>query len=68
MLPESTRLRPGRPAIKDCWHLYSLQNLTPNRFANVVGNILRGRHELVTTRDNRVSPAGGSTTEIRADL
>ncbi|MBD3258147.1 hypothetical protein GF377_06915 [candidate division GN15 bacterium] len=50
MLSESTRTWPVRRDCKDCWHLYSLQHLTPNRFANVVGQILRGRNELITTR------------------
>ena len=25
---------------KDCWHLYGLQDLGPNKFAKVVGNVL----------------------------
>lgn len=32
---------------KDCWHSYSLQNLSPNRFAQVVGKILNGKYILV---------------------
>lgn len=32
---------------KDCWHLYGLQVLTPNKFVQVVGKILRGRYSLV---------------------
>ena len=32
---------------KDCWHLYGLQVLSPNKFASVVGKILGGRYTLV---------------------
>ena len=35
---------------KDCWHLYGLQALSPNKFASVVGKILNGRHYLVRTK------------------
>jgi hypothetical protein len=35
---------------KDCWHLYSLQMLTPKKFATVVGKILQGSHTLVRPR------------------
>ncbi len=35
---------------KDCWHTYGLQVLAPTKFANVVGEILKGRHKLVRTR------------------
>ncbi len=42
---------------KDCWHLYGLQVLTPNKFASVVGKILKGSHTLVAPRvGDRVSP------------
>jgi hypothetical protein len=34
---------------KDCWHIYGLQVLTPKKFADAVGEILRGRHTLVRT-------------------
>ena len=41
---------------KDCWHLYGLQVLTPNKFSDVVGKILQGRYNLIgpgfTRRDN----------------
>ena len=36
---------------KDCWHLYGLQELSPNKFASVVSNVLTGRFILVNTRD-----------------
>ena len=32
---------------KDCWHLYGLQVLTPNKFSDVVGKILQGRYNLI---------------------
>lgn len=35
---------------KDCWHIYGLQVLTPKKFADVVGEILRGHHKLVRTQ------------------
>lgn len=35
---------------KDCWHLYALQVLAPKKFAQVVGEIMSGRHTLVKTR------------------
>ena len=38
------------PGPKDCWHIYGLQMLTPRKFAEVVGEILKGRHTLVRTR------------------
>jgi len=42
---------------KDCWHSYSLQNLSPNRFAHVVGRILDGKYGLVTSRlEKRLIP------------
>jgi hypothetical protein len=35
---------------KDCWHLYSLQVLSPKKFVSVVGKILEGDHTLVRPR------------------
>jgi len=35
---------------KDCWQLYGLQGLSPNKFASVVSNVLSGRFMLVNTR------------------
>ena len=32
---------------KDCWHLYGLQALSPNKFASVVGKVLQGRYWLI---------------------
>ena len=41
--------------VKDCWHSYSLQSLAPNKFALVVGQILKGRFALINHRaENRV--------------
>ncbi|MEW6049774.1 MAG: hypothetical protein AB1644_01755 [Candidatus Zixiibacteriota bacterium] len=35
---------------KDCWHSYSLQALSTSRFAQVVGNILKGQYVLINSR------------------
>jgi len=46
------RKQPVKYAIlgpKDCWHIYGLQVLTPKKFADVVGEILKGRHQLIRT-------------------
>lgn len=32
---------------KDCWHLYGLQVLSPNKFAAVVGRVLEGKYWLI---------------------
>ncbi len=39
------------PGEKDCWQLYGLQGLSPNKFASVVTNVLAGRFVLVNTRE-----------------
>ncbi len=36
---------------KDCWQLYGLQGLAPNKFAQVVTKVLAGRFILVNTRE-----------------
>lgn len=36
---------------KDCWQLYGLQGLAPNKFAQVVTQVLAGRFVLVNTRE-----------------
>ena len=36
---------------KDCWQLYGLQGLAPNKFVSVVTNVLAGRYILVNTRE-----------------
>jgi hypothetical protein len=38
---------------KDCWNLYSLQVLTPNKFVKVVGNVLDGRYLLVAPKSGK---------------
>lgn len=35
---------------KDCWHLYGLQVLSPNKFSKVVGKILSGKYALISPR------------------
>ena len=32
---------------KTCWHLYSLQNLNPEKFIKVVGKILKKEYLLI---------------------
>ena len=51
MLTERSRHSLTRPINKDCWHLYGLQHLSPNRFAKVVGKILKGHNDLIVTRE-----------------
>ena len=41
---------------KDCWQLYGLQGLSPNKFASVVANVMAGRYLLVNTRENGKQP------------
>ena len=42
---------------KDCWHLYSLQGLSPSKFTVVVGKILRGSYTLIPPRvNNSIGP------------
>jgi hypothetical protein len=38
---------------KETWPLYSLQQLTPSRFTDVVGKILKGTYSLVFTKFRR---------------
>lgn len=40
----------ARVGEKDAWHLYALQMLSADKFANVVGKIIRGRYTLISTR------------------
>jgi len=35
---------------KDSWNLYGLQALTPNKFAIVVGKILKGQYAVIRQR------------------
>ncbi len=35
------------PPEKQCWHLYSLQNLNPEKFVKVVGKILKKDYLLI---------------------
>ena len=35
---------------KDCWHLYGLQVLAPNKFAVVVSKILKGNYAVIKPR------------------
>ncbi len=40
----------NKNAPREVWPLYSLQQLTPSRFTEVVGKILRGTYSLVLTK------------------
>jgi len=49
---------------KDCWNLYGLQVLSPNKFAIIVGKILSGQYSAIRPRagvhasTEQVSPSG----------
>ena len=45
-----TEQKSARPYEKDCWHTYSLQVLSPAKFSQVVGKILKGHYLLLTAR------------------
>ncbi len=43
---------------KKYWHPYSLQGLQPKKFTAVVGKILRGKYELISTKTHgRIQPS-----------
>ncbi len=48
---------------KETWPLYSLQQLTPSRFTEVVGKILRGTYTLVLTKFRRERSDSDEPTE-----
>lgn len=37
----------AKVGIKDCWHPYGLQGLSPEKFVNIASRILRGKLELL---------------------
>jgi hypothetical protein len=39
--------------IKDCWHPYGLQSLSPEKFGKIVTRILSGKFSLLNLRWNR---------------
>jgi hypothetical protein len=36
--------------LKDCWHPYGLQGLSPEKFAAVASRILKGKFDLLALR------------------
>ncbi|MDZ4722389.1 MAG: hypothetical protein SGI97_00535 [candidate division Zixibacteria bacterium] len=52
---EIERHVPGKN--KDCWNLYGLQVLAPNKFVSVVGKILSGQYVVVNPRTRDGAPA-----------
>ena len=40
---------------KDCWNLYSLQVLSPNKFVKVVGKVLNGRYILIAPKTGKTA-------------
>lgn len=36
--------------VKDCWHPYGLQSLSPDKFAEVASRILKGKFNLLSLR------------------
>jgi len=47
-----------RVAIKDCWHPYGLQGLSPEKFAAVTSRILKGKFNLLNIRDSKAPQLG----------
>ena len=47
-----------RVAIKDCWHPYGLQSLSPEKFAAVTSRILKGKFNLLNVRNGKIAQAG----------
>ncbi|MCP4705422.1 MAG: hypothetical protein GY865_12535 [candidate division Zixibacteria bacterium] len=41
--------------VKDCWHPYGLQGLSPNKFAYVLSKILEGKYGLLDLRHNETA-------------
>jgi len=53
--------------IKDCWHPYSLQGLSPDKFVKVVTRILAGKFDLLELKwDKGISlkPVGNLNDSI----
>lgn len=45
----------ARVTVKDCWHPYGLQGLSPDKFAIVTSMILKGKFGLLDLKNRRVS-------------
>jgi hypothetical protein len=48
------------PVEKDCWHLYSLQDLSPTKFIDVVDKIFKGQYNLITPKYGILKVSKGS--------
>jgi hypothetical protein len=51
-------IKESRVAIKDCWHPYGLQGLSPEKFATIASLILRGKHGLIKFGRENIVPLG----------
>jgi hypothetical protein len=52
-----------RVAVKDCWHPYGLQGLSPEKFAAVTSRILKGKFNLLHIRDTKVAQIGSYNSQ-----
>ena len=43
--------------VKDCWHPYGLQGLSPQKFAFVISMILNDKYELLDLRKKEANQA-----------
>lgn len=43
----------ARVGVKDCWHPYGLQGLSPDKFAVVASRILRGDFDLLNMKPRK---------------
>lgn len=46
---------------KDCWHVYSLQNLPPAKFIDVVNKVIEGRYRMVSSRYGIIGAFSGNS-------
>jgi hypothetical protein len=44
----------ARLGIKDCWHPYGLQGLSPEKFATVTSLILKGKFSLLDLKGKQI--------------
>ncbi len=44
--------------IKDCWHPYGLQGLSPEKFADVATRILKGKFDLLSLKWKKATSFG----------
>jgi len=58
MPPRKEVVRFASVGIKDCWHPYGLQGLSPEKFVKVVSRILTGKFELLELKWNKNNQVG----------